>query len=31
MKNKYLLLAFLSFLLFSCNDNEEEIVESYTL
>lgn len=30
MKKKYLSLAFLSVLLFSCNNNDEEIVESYT-
>lgn len=30
MKNKYLSLAFFSFLLFSCNNNDEEIVENYT-
>ena len=30
MKNKYLSLAFLSVLLFSCNNNDDEIVENYT-
>lgn len=30
MKNKYLSLTFLSVLLFSCNNNDEEIVENYT-
>lgn len=30
MKNKYLSLTFLSVLLFSCNNNDAEIVESYT-
>ncbi len=29
MKNKYLSLAFLSFLLFSCNNNDEEIGEKF--
>lgn len=30
MKNKYLSLAFFSFLLFSCNNDDAEIVENYT-
>lgn len=30
MKNSYLSLAFLSFSLFSCNDNDNEIIENYT-
>lgn len=30
MKNKYLSVAFLSVLLFSCNNNDEEIVKNYT-
>lgn len=30
MKNKYLSVAFFSFLLFSCNNDDAEIVENYT-